>query len=114
MGLVRLMVAESKRFPELIRKLASLGSSRFRENVTAVFNDLQAAGLIPDMDHVESADFFIDLILGNSPMLIYSGWRYSNDADAMIQKKTELFILGRFGPDIADNAKTNRAQIHHK
>lgn len=110
--LIRVMVAESKRFPELMKKVANVASNRFRGNIAKIFQDLENAGLIPPGDHMESARLLIDLMLGNSPMLIYTDWDLSRRSNTLLEKKVELFIQGRFGEAIAKNARHNRALIN--
>jgi len=108
---MRLMVAESKRFPDMMKRMIQFASERFRKHISKIFQDLEKSGLIPVSDHLESTALFIDLVLGNSPLFIYSNWKLAGQLDDLIQKKVELFILGRFGPDVAATSKQLRAQI---
>lgn len=110
--LIRVMVAESKRFPDLMKKVANVASNRFRGNISKIFQDLEAAGLIPPGDHMESARLLIDLVLGNSPMLIYTDWDISRRSNTLLETKVEMFIQGRFGEAVAANARYNRALIN--
>jgi TetR/AcrR family transcriptional regulator, mexJK operon transcriptional repressor len=96
-GLMRLMIAESARFPELMSQLTSKIFSRFTDNVARLFEKMAARGLIPDGDHAESAEFFVDLLLGNRTVMIYFGWVNASPSQRDIEKKIDLFIKGRFG-----------------
>jgi len=103
--LMRLMVAERNRFPELMKKVANATFFRFQHNVEHVFQQLAGQGAIPEGDHRESAEFFTDLILGQSPMHVYTDWLAQAPTDKTLESKVELFILGRFGPSVAQSAR---------
>ncbi|MFC4595780.1 TetR/AcrR family transcriptional regulator [Sphingobium tyrosinilyticum] len=106
LDLMRLMVAESRRFPDLMARVATATFARFNGNVTKVFEDLAARRLIPDGDHAESAGFFLDILLGNMAMMNYTGWQRSRPDDTILTKKIDLFILGRYGPTVAKKARS--------
>lgn len=110
--LIRVMVAESKRFPQLIKKVANVASTRFQSNIRTIFQELESAGLIPAGNHAESARLLTDLVLGNSPMLIYTDWDASRRSNTLLERKVEVFILGCFGPEVASHARTRRARIN--
>jgi TetR/AcrR family transcriptional repressor of mexJK operon len=102
--LMRLMVAESTRFPELMQKVALSTFARFRRNIAKMFEALESSELIPTSAHARSAEIFSDLILGNTPILTYTSWDVAPPTDIDLDEKVELFILGRFGPVIAKRA----------
>jgi AcrR family transcriptional regulator len=104
--LMRLMIAERNRFPQLMKKVANATFFRFQHNVEHVFEDLARRGVIPDEDHVTSAKFFIDFVLGQTPMHIYTEWLSQAPTDEELEAKIDIFILGRFGPQIARKART--------
>lgn len=106
--LMRLMIAESARFPELMSKVANATFSRFKANVANVFRQLAASGAIPDGDHDQSAELFVDLLLGNRTVMIYFGWLSSPPSEEDIEIKVDLFIKGRFGLDAGKTAKGAR------
>ena len=108
--LMRLMVAESNRFPDLMRKVATATFSRFRRNVAKVFEALAGQGLLPDGDHVRSAELFVDLILGNTPIMTYTNWEAEPPSRGDLDERVDLYILGRFGPAVAKTAKTKKAR----
>jgi AcrR family transcriptional regulator len=103
--LMRLMVAERNRFPEMMKKIANATFFRFQHNVELVFKLLAEKGLIPEGDHAQTAEFFTDLILGQSPMHVYTDWLAQAPSDEKLEAKIELFILGRFGPEVAKAAR---------
>lgn len=94
--LMRLMIAESARFPELMSKVANATFQHFKDNVAEVFRQLAENGTIPAGDHERSADFFVDLLLGNRTVMIYFGWLSSPPTERDIELKIDLFINGRF------------------
>jgi len=94
--LMRLMIAESARFPELMSKVATTIFTRFTSNVARLFRQLADNGLIPDGDHDQSAELFVDLLLGNRTVMIYFGWVSAATSEQDIEVKIDLFIKGRF------------------
>jgi AcrR family transcriptional regulator len=107
---MRLMVAESNRFPDLMRKVATATFARFRRNIGKVFEELAALDLVPEGDHARSAELFVDLILGNTPIMTYTNWETAPPAAGDLDERVDLFILGRFGPAIAKTARTKTAR----
>src|SRR5262245_51753108 len=95
--LMRLMIAESARFPELMSKIANIIFSRFTENLARLFHELADAGLIPAGNHEQSAGLFADLLMGNHTVMIYFGWASATPTEKDIEVKIDLFIKGRFG-----------------
>jgi len=98
-ALMRLMIAESARFPELMTKVANAIFTRFKGNVASLFRQAAQAGLIPDGDHDESADLFTDLLMGNRTIMIYFGWTSGTPTVEEVERKLDLFMRGRFGPE---------------
>jgi AcrR family transcriptional regulator len=95
--LMRLMIAESGRFPELMSTVATKIFARFTGNIAALFRQLSERGLIPDDDHDLSAELFADLLLGNRTVMIYFGWASAMPTDENIEAKVRLFVHGRLG-----------------
>jgi AcrR family transcriptional regulator len=95
--LMRLMIAESARFPELMSKVATIIFTRFTGNLAALFRQLAEKGLIPEGDHDQSAVLFADLLMGNRTVMIYFGWVSAAPTAKDIEVKIDLFIKGRFG-----------------
>ena len=110
-GLMRLMIAESQRFPEFMKQVANSIFGRFRSNIEKVFLALEQADLIPQQDHALSAKLFADLIQGSYPLRAYTEWRTETPSDKEISERIELFILGRFGPDVAKTAHARKATL---
>jgi AcrR family transcriptional regulator len=106
--LMRLVIAESRRFPDFMSGLCAKTFDRFRVNVAAMFDELAARKLAPEIDSRKSAELFLDLILGSTPLLVYAGWTASGPSAAELEAKVELFILGRFGPTVAKRAREAR------
>jgi len=105
--LMRLMIAERNRFPELMKKVANATFFHFQHNVQHVFEELARRGAIPDGDHATTAKFFIDFVLGQAPMHTYTEWLSEAPTDAELEAKIDIFILGRFGPQVARKARTS-------
>jgi TetR/AcrR family transcriptional repressor of mexJK operon len=95
--LMRLTISESRRFPELTKKLTDATYSRFGANVKGIFDELAKRGLVNDTDTALSAAIFVDLILGTTPLLVYAGWQSPPPRHSQFNHKIELFIAGRFG-----------------
>lgn len=103
--LMRIMVAERNRFPEMMKKVANAIFFRFQSQVEQNFQRLADLGLIPEGDHAESAELFIDLILGQAPIQVYTDWLAEAPSDKKLETKVDLFLLGRFGPEVAKSAR---------
>lgn len=100
-GLMRLMIAESTRFPDFMTSVANSIFARFRRNLEKVFVSLADAGLIPAGDHARSALLFSDLIQGSQPIMHYTNWDAEVPSEEELAERVDLFIRGRFGPDVA-------------
>lgn len=109
-GLMRLMISESTRFPEFMTSVALSIFARFRGNFEKVFVSLELAGLIPASDHARSAELFSDFLLGSNPIMTYTNWSATAPSDEDMEERVDLFILGRFGPTVAKSAKTKKAK----
>jgi AcrR family transcriptional regulator len=105
-GLMRLMIAESNRFPEFMQSIAKTIFSNFRSNIEKVLEALATASLIPDGDHARSAELFSDLVLGSHPLMTYTNWDAVLPSKEDVEERLEMFILGRFGAKVAKTART--------
>jgi AcrR family transcriptional regulator len=103
--LMRLVIAESQRFPGFMKELCLKTFSHFRANVALMFDELAARNLAPELDSAKSAQLLVDLILGSTPLLVYAGWTATRPTDAELEEKVELFILGRYGPNVSRRAR---------
>jgi TetR/AcrR family transcriptional regulator, mexJK operon transcriptional repressor len=108
-GLMRLMIAESNRFPEFMKNVAISIFERFRRNIEKVFEGLEASGLIPAGNHARSAELFSDLVLGSHPIMTYTSWDAAPPTEQDLKERVALFILGRFGSSLAKTARTRKA-----
>jgi TetR/AcrR family transcriptional repressor of mexJK operon len=99
----RLMIAESNRFPELMREVFETLYSRFHTNIVATFQRLVAAKLIPAGDHIDTTKYFIHLLLGNAPLQMTMSWIQAGPSEEEIRDKVSLFIAGRFGLESENN-----------
>ena len=109
-GLMRLMIAESNRFPEFMQSVAKSIFSHFRSNIEKVLEALAGAGLIPQGNHARSAELFSDLVLCSHPIMTYTNWDSALPGKADVEERLEMFILGRFGPTVAKNARTKKVK----
>jgi len=110
-GLMRLMIAESNRFPDFMQSVATSIFGRFRRNVEKLFEGMEAAGLVPAGNHARSAELFSDLVLGSHPIMTYTNWDAVPPTEQDLKERVEMFILGRFGSDIAVTARTRTATL---
>jgi TetR/AcrR family transcriptional repressor of mexJK operon len=94
---MRLTIAESRRFPELTKKLTDATYSRFRANVKGIFDELVEFGIVQDIDTALTASMFVDLVLGTTTLLVYAGWQAPPARYGELNPKIEFFIKGRFG-----------------
>lgn len=104
--LMRLMIAESRRFPELMQRVANATFARFRAKVAVVFEELADRRQTPDGDHALSAQLFLDLMLGTAPVAFYGSWQTAKPSKEETEMKIDLFVRGRFGAPVAKSART--------
>jgi AcrR family transcriptional regulator len=102
--LMRLMVSEHERFAELTRKVANTSYEAFYGHIQKMFAELHRLGRIPANDHLQTARFFADFILGATPFYNYANWLDRRPTDVQLSAKIELFIRGRFGVEVAKHA----------
>ncbi|HEX7819324.1 MAG TPA: TetR/AcrR family transcriptional regulator [Sphingobium sp.] len=111
-GLMRLMIAESTRFPDFMQSVATSILARFRRNFEKAFIALESTGLIPDgTDHARSAELFSDLVLGSHPIMTYTNWNASAPTQADLEERAMLFILGRYGAAVGRTSTTKKAKL---
>ncbi len=110
-GLMRLMIAESKRFPDFMKSVGTSVFARFRRDFEKLFQSMEAAELIPAGDHARSAELFADLMLGAHPIMTYTNWNAEPPTEADVDERVNLFILGRFGAVVAKRGETRKAKI---
>jgi TetR/AcrR family transcriptional repressor of mexJK operon len=109
-GLMRLMIAESNRFPEFMQSIAKSIFAHFRSNIEKVLESLAFAGLIPQGDHARSAELFSDLVLGSHPIMTYTNWDAALPGKRDVEERLDIFILGRFGSKVAKTARTKKVK----
>ncbi|KMS52060.1 hypothetical protein V474_03125 [Novosphingobium barchaimii LL02] len=110
-GLMRLMIAESTRFPEFMASVATSIFVRFRRNFEKLFIELENAGLVPAGNHARSAELFSDLMLGSNPIMVYTNWSAAVPSDTDLEERVEFFILGRFSATVARTSRTKKAKL---
>jgi TetR/AcrR family transcriptional repressor of mexJK operon len=110
-GLMRLMIAESQRFPEFMQQTAMSIYGRFERNVEKVFITLEQAGAIPPGDHARSATVFNDLVNGSRPLLTYTDWQSGPPGEEELGERIALFIRGRYGEAVLAGAYSARITL---
>lgn len=108
-GLMRLMIAESTRFPDFMQSVANSIFGRFRGNHAKMFEGLEGASLIPSGDHARSAELFSDLVLGSQPIMLYTNWDATAPSEADLNERVDLFIRGRFEASVVKVARSRKA-----
>lgn len=110
-GLMRLMIAESQRFPDFMKQTAMSIFARFERNIERVFATLEVAGAIPPGDHARSVTMFNDLIQGSRPLMTYTNWRAGPPEGDELRERIEFFIRGRYGEQLLATAHTARITL---
>ncbi len=108
-GLMRLMIAESTRFPDFMQSVAKSISGRFHRNIEKLLNQCEAAGLLPHGDHKRSAELLADIILGSHPIMTYTNWNARRIDDADLEERVALFIRGRFDDAVVASSRSRKA-----
>ncbi|MGF7146667.1 hypothetical protein FHS96_000276 [Sphingomonas zeicaulis] len=57
---------------------------------------------------------FIDLILGNAPILTYSNWESAAPSRDRLESRIDFFIVGAFGPAVAKRVRATVGKIEAK
>ena len=94
--LKRILIAESRRFPEFTRAIAAERITCFKSDIASIFYKMDKSGQIPSMDHIETANLFVDLLFGGSATLCYADSKIAQLNTGTITLKVEFFIKGRF------------------
>ena len=110
-GLMRLMIAESNRFPDFMQSVAISIFGRFRRNIEKLFETMEEAGLIPHGNHARSAELFSDLVLGSHPIMTYTNWDAEMPSPEDLDERVELFIRGAFDPAVVKVAHSKLAKL---
>lgn len=110
-GLMRLMIAESQRFPDFMRDTTMSIFARFERNIEKVFIALEAAGAIPPGDHAKSATLFDDVVQGSRPLMTYTDWRAGPPGDDELRERIEFFIRGHYGEQVLAGAHSEPIRL---
>lgn len=94
LGLMRLIIAESQRFPELMRAVADKTMNHLLRDFGALLDDLVAAGLTDIGDTRQAARLYMDIILGMVPLRAYANWEVARPSDEELGLKVDVFIRG--------------------
>ena len=91
-----------------MQSIAKTIFSHFRSNIEKVLEALAAAGIIPQGNHARSAELFSDLVLGSHPIMTYTNWDATPPVKGDVEERLNMFILGRFGPEVSKTARTKK------
>ena len=107
----RLMIAESQRFPDLMKEIFDLLFERLHTRVINVFERLTAEGAIPQDNHEITTKYFIDLLLGTAPLQLTMNWITAVPSEQELNDKVSLFIRGRFGLVPQPEAEQDKEEV---
>ena len=93
----RLMIAESQRFPDLMKEIFDFMFDRLHTRIISIFERLAAEGQIPKDNNEITTKYFIDLLLGTAPLQLTMNWISTAPSEAERKEKVALFVAGRFG-----------------
>lgn len=94
-ALLRLMVAESRRFPQMMRDIIDASMKVLNASIAHVLQDLIDEGLIAPCDTFASAHYFFDIVVGNRPFRMTLGHDDRPPTDAELAQRIDLFLNGR-------------------
>ncbi len=97
LGLMRLIIAESQRFPDMMRAVADKTMNHLLRDFAALLDDLVAAGLTDIGDTQQAARLYMDIVLGMVPLRAYANWDETPPSDAELALKVTVFIRGVLG-----------------
>lgn len=96
-GLMRLLIAESRRFPELTKNLADRALRAMRRDIQLILEELADRGDFADVDIEEAANVFVDMVLGTAVLRFYAGWAEGFSEDDKLPLKINMFKMGLLG-----------------
>lgn len=89
----RLLISETKRFPEVSNRVTSEGTRDLIHNVGEVFADLVKAGRLELRDSPEKEAWrFCDLMVGMSPLHVAAGVHWSTPDREELRARVRLFM----------------------
>lgn len=97
LGVYRIAVTESARFPDLVRKFYDLGPGRASARLAEVLDAARRDGRLRVVDCVAAADHFSGMLRGNLHLQVVLGLRPPPDATemrAVIASAVDLFMGG--------------------
>lgn len=94
--LQRLLVAESKRFPDLAQRVIGAAWATLNPAIAAVFDQMIAEGLTPSSDTAMTAVLFFDTVVGNSAYRVMLGYPEPSPNAARLAERIDTFLNGRF------------------
>lgn len=97
-GILRLMVGESRRVPELMNHLVDVGTKIVTGRIARVFQDMIDEALIEPCDTTASATLFVDTVVASKSFLKTLGRIERRPTDAELAERIDLFINGRLRP----------------
>ena len=106
LGIYRIVITESARFPDLVQKFYDQGPGRASAKLAEVFEAARRRGDIRVGDCVEAADHFVGMVRGNLHLQVALGLRPppgEHEARRIIGSAVDIFLDGvRNGPASAD------------
>jgi TetR/AcrR family transcriptional repressor of mexJK operon len=97
LGHARLIIAESARFPEMMSQAGINVFQRMIADISELFRGLATRRLIPATDFEESAELFLDIIIGGRVLMTICGPLKTANSEEEIERRVDLFLKGWFG-----------------
>ncbi|RYE51862.1 MAG: TetR/AcrR family transcriptional regulator [Hyphomicrobiales bacterium] len=97
LGVYRVIISESQRFPALVKKFYNQGPGRASARLAEVLEQARARGDIETADCVKAADHFVSMIRGNLHLQVLVGLRSpprAKEVAEMVESVVELFLRG--------------------
>ncbi len=97
LGVYRVIISESQRFPALVRKFYNQGPGRASARLAEVLEQARARGDIKTDDSARAADHFVSMIRGNLHLQVLVGLRApprAREAGEVVESVVDLFLSG--------------------
>lgn len=90
----RMIMAESTRFPDLVRGGLESGRDQMHRGIIAMFEDLERARLANVPNHRGAAELFYDIVVGNHGYRAALGFGEQSMPAAVLRQRLRVFIKG--------------------
>lgn len=94
LALSRMITVESMRFPDLVKTALNRGKATMDGAIIAVFEELEALGVVAVPDHKLAAEVFYDVMVGNQAFRATMGFDEQLPSEEELGRRLDVFLRG--------------------